>query len=99
MQIWTYENGDEKTHIFSRGSKNVKKTDEKRVKCKFTSRNCVWAAYLHAHNFFLNKSSRKLTLNISPGHFFSIKLQCFRVDLPTCETVQRLKNHTLNLLW
>ena len=34
--IWTYKNADEKAHSFLRRSKNVKKTDEKRILCKFT---------------------------------------------------------------
>ena len=36
VRIWTYKNTDEKAHTYSRRSKNVKKTNEKRILCKST---------------------------------------------------------------
>ena len=36
VQIWTYKNAYERAHSFSRRSKNVKKTDKRRILCKFT---------------------------------------------------------------
>ena len=46
VRIWTYKNADEKAHIFSRRSKNVKKrmkTYEKRILCKFTFKLQRWS--------------------------------------------------------
>ena len=36
VRIWTYKIADEKGHICSRRSKNVKKNGQKRILCKFT---------------------------------------------------------------
>ena len=73
VRIWTYKNADEKSHTFSRRSKNVKnrtKTDEKPILCKLTFSNQHGKRYLHKQTSKTKKlNSYKLISDFAESNF------------------------------
>ena len=76
VRIWTYKNADEKEHTCSRKKqKHKKKTDEKRILCKFTlSRTCdQFRSFPLFLELFSTQPSRELLPNYQKLHYRPVK--------------------------